>query len=460
MPTLRSSALAAFAISLFAAGVTVAGDVDPVGPGELASPPALQPITAEGAYTPPPCVGLFTDVPCSGAGSQFATWIEQYSRDGITSGCAAGLYCPDSAVTRRQMAVFVERAMRGTDAWPPHTMLVFAVRGSDGSPDAAGSGAALLAAIAAIPTAGNDVPSASNPWLVKVGPGRYDIGTGSLVLPSFTALEGAGKEITVVTASGYASSSSGTIVMGNYGQMSRLTVYNSGGGSYEIAVFIPTPATQVGFEHVKLNASNQTNASGTAYALRADNNTSFSLVDCELTAHGAYTNYGIFAYSTGVESRLEGVKISAYGSNASGNSVGFYSSAASPVISSSRITVSGGTLQYGIFASGGGAAVDLRNSEIDVSGPGAGVFVGDVSATLLGDVISSGSGYGVQTSGSAVAANIGGSFVSGGGGWLNNASGNTVTVESSKLTGATVNAGTVHCFGNSTAAAFFASTCP
>ncbi len=70
-------------------------------------------------YVPPACAGVFTDVACPGG---FAvSWIEQFYNDGITSGCnAAPLeYCPDAAVTRAQMAVFVEKAMRGTAAWSP-----------------------------------------------------------------------------------------------------------------------------------------------------------------------------------------------------------------------------------------------------------------------------------------------------------------------------------------------------
>jgi len=68
-------------------------------------------------YLPPPCTGIFPDVPCPGG---FAVnWIEQYSRDGITAGCGGGLYCPGNNVTRAEMAVFVGKAMRGTANWTP-----------------------------------------------------------------------------------------------------------------------------------------------------------------------------------------------------------------------------------------------------------------------------------------------------------------------------------------------------
>jgi len=58
------------------------------------------------AYVPPPCAGVFEDVPCP---SSFADWIEQLSGEGITGGCGGGNYCPLSPVTRGQMAVFLTK---------------------------------------------------------------------------------------------------------------------------------------------------------------------------------------------------------------------------------------------------------------------------------------------------------------------------------------------------------------
>ena len=70
-------------------------------------------------YTPPACSGVFSDVACPGG---FAVnWIEEFYNDAITAGCGTNplRYCPDSTVTRAQMAVFVEKAMRGTGTWSP-----------------------------------------------------------------------------------------------------------------------------------------------------------------------------------------------------------------------------------------------------------------------------------------------------------------------------------------------------
>jgi hypothetical protein len=59
-------------------------------------------------YSPPPCSApAFGDVPCS---SPYARWISELVERGITDGCGGGKYCPLSAVTRTQMAVFLVRA--------------------------------------------------------------------------------------------------------------------------------------------------------------------------------------------------------------------------------------------------------------------------------------------------------------------------------------------------------------
>jgi len=59
------------------------------------------------SYSPPAAAGVFTDVPLD---YWAAKWIEQLAAEGVTSGCGNGNYCPDSSVTRAQMAVFLVKA--------------------------------------------------------------------------------------------------------------------------------------------------------------------------------------------------------------------------------------------------------------------------------------------------------------------------------------------------------------
>jgi hypothetical protein len=57
----------------------------------------------------PPAVGAstgFGDVPTT---YWAAAWIKQLVTEGITSGCGGGNYCPESPVTRAEMAVFLVR---------------------------------------------------------------------------------------------------------------------------------------------------------------------------------------------------------------------------------------------------------------------------------------------------------------------------------------------------------------
>jgi hypothetical protein len=66
-------------------------------------------------YAPPPATGRFDDVPVNDV---YAPWIEALADAGITSGCGPRQYCPAATLTRAQMAVFLMRAMRGADFRP------------------------------------------------------------------------------------------------------------------------------------------------------------------------------------------------------------------------------------------------------------------------------------------------------------------------------------------------------
>jgi uncharacterized repeat protein (TIGR01451 family) len=69
------------------------------------------------AWAPPaPSGTVFTDVP---AGHWAGAFIEELVTQGITSGCGPGLYCPAEPITRAQMAVFLLMAEHGPSWAPP-----------------------------------------------------------------------------------------------------------------------------------------------------------------------------------------------------------------------------------------------------------------------------------------------------------------------------------------------------
>ena len=75
------------------------------------------------SHTPPPATGsAFADVP---ADHPFAAWIEELAALEVTEGCGGGNYCPEDAVTRAQMAVFLLKMEEGSAYTPPAAAGVF-----------------------------------------------------------------------------------------------------------------------------------------------------------------------------------------------------------------------------------------------------------------------------------------------------------------------------------------------
>jgi len=119
-----------YVISLYNAGVTGGCVVSPLQycPDATVTRAQMAVFLEKGkhypvAYTPPAASGsVFSDVP----GSYWAAaWIEKLAADGVTSGCGTGIYCPDSAVTRAQMAVFLLKAKYGSAYAPPAAVGTF-----------------------------------------------------------------------------------------------------------------------------------------------------------------------------------------------------------------------------------------------------------------------------------------------------------------------------------------------
>ena len=67
------------------------------------------------SFTAPDVPPTFNDT----VGHWAEDWIEALKNDGITAGCAEGLYCPENPVTRAQMAVFLLKAKHGSSYMPP-----------------------------------------------------------------------------------------------------------------------------------------------------------------------------------------------------------------------------------------------------------------------------------------------------------------------------------------------------
>jgi hypothetical protein len=113
------------------------------------------------------------------------------------------------------------------------------------------NGTALENALAGITNA-----SQTNPYLLKVEPGVYDLGAApGLTMKPWVDIEGSGEGATKITASGIAGNF-GTVVGASNSELRFLTVENTGGTGEAIAIFNPdTSGSTMRITHVSAAAS-------------------------------------------------------------------------------------------------------------------------------------------------------------------------------------------------------------
>ncbi|HEY1252563.1 MAG TPA: S-layer homology domain-containing protein [Thermoanaerobaculia bacterium] len=113
--------------ALFHAGVTAGcgPSIDCPGDGVTRAEMAIFLLKAKLGpdYAPPPGSGtVFGDVP---PGSFAQSWIEDLYAAGVSAGCGNGNFCPGETVNRKQMAVFLLKASRGSAYQPPPASGIF-----------------------------------------------------------------------------------------------------------------------------------------------------------------------------------------------------------------------------------------------------------------------------------------------------------------------------------------------
>ncbi len=186
-----------------------------------------------GSEPVPPCTGfVFADIDCSHAADP---WIEQLGRDDVAEGCGGGNYCPHNPVTRGQLAVYLERTMRGTTAWQPSrgvyktTVLVSPV-----PEDALASGQALLDAVNSIQA------YRTSPVLIKLEPGFYDLGESHLQMKSFVDIEGSGRDNTEIVGIGAVYERFPTVAGATDCEIRDVRIRNTGGNLVAVAAAAAT----------------------------------------------------------------------------------------------------------------------------------------------------------------------------------------------------------------------------
>lgn len=267
------------------------------------------------------------------------------------------------------LAAPVPTGGRGTGGSYTHTLVVHP------DPDAGKAGIGLLNVLSRITD-----NSATNPYLVKVEPGIYNLGSGSVVMKPYVDLEGSGELVTTLTSAN--SSGAGTVVGADNSELRFVTVKNTGGGQQSVALY--AESTSPRFTHVTAVAS----GGSENYGVHLSNGTP-ALTSVTASASGGGQSFGLANFN-GV---LSVANSSFSASDAAGINVGLLTTFGGTTrIVSSTLTGSGGAVAIGmrsyngshslqnvtITASGSGESYGIRNGQ-KASAPSVGVHQSRIS---------------------------------------------------------------------------------
>jgi hypothetical protein len=156
-------------------------------------------------------------------------------------------------------------------------------------------------------------PSENNPCLVKIMPGKYDLGGATLTMRPYVDIEGSGELTTIITGSYGDSSLPGVVNGADHAELRFLTVKSTSTSGYAVAIANKSQSPKI--THVTAIAS------------------------------GSQLNYGM--YNSGSSPNLDSVTVSATG--------GFRSfgianvNAASPVMNDLSASASNSSTCYGVY---------------------------------------------------------------------------------------------------------------
>ncbi len=235
------------------------------------------------------------------------------------------------------------------------------------------SGTALLSALSGITD-----NSATNPYLLKIEPGIYDLGSSALTMKSFVDIEGSGQKATFLNTT-RGSSSLGTgaaaVVGASNAELRHVTISNDATGFFHGVGFAAGSAAAARLCDVTIASTGGTVSS---FGLFATGSSSITAIRISVTATGiggTSSTYG-FQVNTGSLIRIRDSSITAKGIGGSGsNNGGFLSSSTADAdIDSSLILATGSASQnIGIFVMTGEAVITNSTITVDTTGTRAAV---------------------------------------------------------------------------------------
>lgn len=182
-------------------------------------------------------------------------------------------------------------------------------------------------------------PSPTNPCLLKIMPGRYNIGAASLQMQAYIDIEGSGENTTLILGS-VEGNFTGVVTGANNSEIRFLSIQNTGGGEYANAIYNYMSSPKI----TNVTAT----ASGGNVTIGISNfvDSSPSMTNVTSTASGSFSNLGI---SNKVSSSPIMTNVAATASGGTSNG-GVYNESSSPKMTNVTATASGGdTHNFGVY---------------------------------------------------------------------------------------------------------------
>jgi hypothetical protein len=249
-----------------------------------------------------------------------------------------------------------------------------------------------VTAMAALPT-WCGTPSASNPCLVKILPGRYDIGTSSLAMQPHVDIEGSGRDATFIRAA----SSAATVYGANNAELRSLTVINDGDGGSPKGIEINDALQRPLITNVDVVVEGANTDNTGVYIID-----SMPMIDSMgVVVNGGDTALGINIVHSSGELHNVDVDVTTVGGDvATGIDVSIN---ATPLLKDSQIYASEGASCYGIQSTQAGPRIDGVSVVVAAESAGWGFQSVDSPSRLSNSfiqVIGGGSNTGVLIAGS------------------------------------------------------------
>ncbi|HEU4887927.1 MAG TPA: hypothetical protein VFV49_08580 [Thermoanaerobaculia bacterium] len=243
------------------------------------------------------------------------------------------------------------------------------------------SGTALLDALNGI--SGN---SATDPYLVRIEPGIYDIGASALTMKTFVDVEGSGETATFIVASrggGSLASSAAAIIAAASTELRDLTITNTSSSSIGIGVFSGAASSNV--RRVTINS---TGASQNSVGILPSSGATMTISDVTITATstgGTSGSAGIQLAGTGkatvLNSRITGKGVGGTGTNIGINLTGNSTSA---TVDGCTILATGTAGQNtGVSVAPGTATIMSSTVQADTAGSRLAVSTSAQSTAIL-----------------------------------------------------------------------------